>query len=745
MQNLAETYANAPSMPLGFPVTFSFSLPRKAEGPVDLEIFALASDGRTIGNASLANLAVRRGKTLQVEAFLRCSGGCPGNPPDAGLTPDSGIIADEANCGNGKVDPAETCDVAVSAGLPGACPANDCSDGLSCTRDVKLGSGCTVVCEHIEIGDFRPGDGCCPANGTHALDEDCSATCGDGVVNPMEACDTAIAVNTPGACPSGASCGDANACTHDRLISANTCSARCAHQVITTATTGDGCCPSLAAAGIDGDCVAVCGNGIKEPSETCDVGIPAGRSNACPRDCDDGNACSSDRLEGAGCQARCVFAPVTDLVAGDGCCPAGATARVDPDCPATCGDGIVEPNETCDKSVPSGQPGACPVACTASLDACLVNKASGQAATCTAVCETSPVSACAASSDGCCPKGCMASNDPDCSNTCGNGQLDVGETCDTQAPAGSQAACPLVCDDQDPCTDDVLLSMGTCHARCVSVPISAFRSGDMCCPPGANRAVDADCEPVCGNGVVELPRESCDKTIAQGQPGACVAACLPGPVCTLARATGRAQDCTARCEFEATTACANNDGCCPAGCTANSDSDCAPLCGNALLEPGEACDRGITAGNPGACEYACDDGKSCTTNLTTGSVENCTRQCSFNPITACSGGDGCCPVGCSFATDPDCAPICGNGTLEDDETCDPPASCPTSCRDEGDACTSAKLVGDPGLCTARCTQVPILECSAMSDQCCASSCAAPASDPDCRATSGATQLMSMPL
>ena len=62
----------------------------------------------------------------------------------------------------------------------------------------------------------------------------------------------------------------------------------------------------------------------------------------------------------AGCRMTCEHVAITSLAGGDSCCPAGATAAQDPDCSATCGNGSVEANETCDLAIAAGQPGACP-------------------------------------------------------------------------------------------------------------------------------------------------------------------------------------------------------------------------------------------------------------------------------------------------------------------------------------------------------------------------------------------------
>ncbi|MCG5056349.1 MAG: hypothetical protein KA712_25685 [Myxococcales bacterium] len=729
-------YADDAGLPLRFPTTFSLTVASGVRGPLELGVLGLDGAGRTVARAELVpGLTLRNGKTVAAEVVLSCLGACPGAVPDAGAGADGAPPLPEG-CGNGRLDPGETCDIAITSGLPGSCPPSDCTDGLACTRDVRVGEACSVTCVHQEVLAFVSLDGCCPANGTFETDDDCSQTCGNGTVEPMETCDTARPPGTPGACPSATDCNDANPCTVDGLLSANTCAARCTRQLITAPAPGDLCCPTSSTARDDPDCPVVCGNGILETGETCDTGILSGRPGGCPAGCDDGKACTADRLAGTGCGVRCVSSPVVELLSGDGCCPEGATALADSDCPATCGNGLVEPGETCDSAL-SGRPGGCVEVCAPR--ACATVVLTGAAASCSARCSSTALTACAPVSDGCCPTGCTSDADPDCSPGCGNGQIDEGESCDTARGSGSEGACPEVCgDDGDACTEETLVSRGTCQARCVRRAIMGFRPGDGCCPPGANRAVDADCSAVCGNGIVESPRETCDRAVPAGQPGACPQTCPPAPACFQVSLTGSADACDARCAREPVTACRSGDGCCPAGCSAAADDDCQTICGNRVREPGEACDRGITAGNPGACPSVCDDGQSCTVDFATGSVDACSRSCVFAKISACASGDGCCPVGCSFGTDADCAPICGNGVVEDSETCDPPASCPTSCKDDTDLCTMAMLQGDPSSCTARCVQAPILECSTASDQCCASSCNAPTTDPDCRAAPSPT-------
>jgi len=710
------------SGPLSFPTDFSIILPQSRTGKVNITVQGLRENNSVVAVGE-TNFELDVGARTEVTIRLFCSGPCPAAPlgVDGGMgVDDGGMPLPGARCGNGKLDPGETCDTKIEAGAPGACPPADCNDGLACTADVAIGSMCTLECQHTEIRAFASGDGCCPADGTVETDRDCSATCRNGIIEAGETCDLTIARGQAGACPTAADCQDKNACSSDLLLSANTCSARCVNREVRTRVAGDGCCPAGASHASDSDCPVVCGNGELEESEKCDTGLSPRSTGACPMGCDDGKACTADVLVGNGCNAECKSTPITALVNGDGCCLPGANAFVDSDCPKVCGNGIVESGEQCDKAIPAGMPGACPVACVS--EGCVQRVLQGSAADCSGRCEIMPVMICKAN-DSCCPSGCTSQNDADCSATCGNNQKDSGETCDTGAQTPADARCPVACNDNDPCTTDTLISAGTCNARCVFEPKTGFTNGDKCCPSGGNANNDSDCEAVCGNGVLEGNTERCDKTIAAGMPGACPTACPAAKACTRHELKGTAALCTAECVAKEITQCMDGDGCCAAGCNANNDKDCPVVCGNRVLEAGEKCDRGISAGNPGACPATCNDGNACTQDVASGNADDCTRVCNITEITACAPGDGCCPaLACNATTDSDCAPVCGNGIREKDEFCDPPSSCPTQCGDDGDACTKAILVGDPSRCTARCTQAPITTCSPVSDGCCPTRC-----------------------
>ncbi len=269
------------------------------------------------------------------------------------------------------------------------------------------------------------------------------------------------------------------------------------------------------------------------------------------------------------------------------------------------------------------------------------------------------------------------SNDDFCLDTCrfacGDGVVNAVELCDTAIAAGSAGACPISCDDGDPCTTDTL-GGATCLAVCSHGAITGFVDGDGCCPAGGDATVDADCPAVCDNGVVE-PTETCDPSAT------CPTACDDGSACTTDTLTGSAATCDAACAFDPIVACASGDGCCPTGCTVASDADCSAVCGNGVIDTGETCDP------PATCPSSCDDGVACTTDSMSGSAANCNVACTFTPIVAPAPGDGCCPPGANALTDSDCAPACGNSAVEPPETCDdgnttPGDGCSATCQTE---------------------------------------------------------------
>ncbi|MFU8805862.1 MAG: CAP domain-containing protein, partial [Bradymonadaceae bacterium] len=76
-------------------------------------------------------------------------------------------------------------------------------------------------------------------------------------------------------------------------------------------------------------------------------------------------------------------------------------------------------------------------------------------------------------------------------------------------------------------------------------------------------------------------------------------------------------------------------------------------CGNSIIEDGEVCDP------PSSCPTSCPN-NACEVGTLLGSADECTARCSYETITTCTNGDGCCAAGCSFENDDDCPLDCRN-------------------------------------------------------------------------------------
>lgn len=165
--------------------------------------------------------------------------------------------------------------------------------------------------------------------------------------------------------------------------------------------------------------------------------------------------------------------------------------------------------------------------------------------------------------------------------------------------------------------------------------------------------------------------------------------------------------------------------------TTSSGSEPAPFrppgCGDGVISGDETCDP------PETCPRSCVTERPCTDVVLVGNPEWCTAECIEIPIVTCADGDGCCPAHCTEEEDDDCPGLCGDGVVDEGETCDPPESCPDTC-DDGLACTAGRLLGAAETCTAVCEHHVIAAC-VDGDGCCPPGCT-PENDDDCAAVCG---------
>ena len=255
------------------------------------------------------------------------------------------------------------------SGRPCSLPS-ECPNGIC--RPVSS-DGCRFDCSAVEPG-FS-----CPETGGPCL------ACGDGIRQNAEVCDDGNSVGGDG-------------CSDDCL-----------------AVEPGFACPVAGAA------CEQCGNGIKESSETCDDGGRCGGTSTGARcradtECAPGEHCLG--VGGDGCSDRC------QLESGYQCpVPGRACER--------CGDGVVDPNETCDDSgrcggVVTGARCTTDAGCAASVR-CLPVDGDGCNASCTAI-----------DTDYRCPTAgqpCVK---------CGDGQVGPGEVCDDGGRCAGRGHCPAL-------------------------------------------------------------------------------------------------------------------------------------------------------------------------------------------------------------------------------------------------------------------------------------------------------------
>ena len=137
---------------------------------------------------------------------------------------------------------------------------------------------------------------------------DCSPTCGDGIVEPARPATPASRPAWRG--PARPIADRAAACETAMLVSAGTCSAVCVRYPVSSRRPAscDGCCPPGRPTRPTATARPLCGNGVVDDGEVCDVGIPPLSPGSCPTSCDDDNPCTPTSSR-TGCQVACQHDP----------------------------------------------------------------------------------------------------------------------------------------------------------------------------------------------------------------------------------------------------------------------------------------------------------------------------------------------------------------------------------------------------------------------------------------------------
>jgi len=624
-------------------------------------------------------------------------GDCEGNENSGNCPEDCG-----ASCPNYSCDYGETCQTCPEDCGP-CCPDGWCVDGENCSTcpqdcgmccgDGNCESAKGESCANCKMDcGTCCGDGnCSAAHDENCLTcmEDCGQCCGDGECGYGENC--ASCPQDCGSCCGNGECqanyGETSCtCPEDCPDNPDSCSScecddsggdcSCAPDC---GATGNCCINVCQGCGMcvvcgDGDCNGPenCKNCPADCGQCCGNGVCEAQQNesscSCPADCpDDPDACSPCECGGSGGDCQCGPACVIE----DNCC---ANACDDcGSCPAECGDGVCDFTEGC---------GTCPDDC----GTCCGN----------GLCEA------LFAEDSCsCPVDCP--DDPDSCSACECGGL------------GGNCWCDELCHLSDSCCWNACADCDGCPPEC----------GDGECEEGEDcQSCPGDCGECCGNGI-------CDAKYKENSCS-CLEDCLDDPNSCSACECG---DTGGNCQCDAD--CVQQGNCCPNAC--GLCGACPAVCGNGKCEYGEDCE-----GCPLDCGECCGNGK-CEAQYSEDSC-SCLADCPDDPEACsdceCGAGGGNCGCGADCIADDtccanncqlcgNCAPACGDGECNGEETCQ---ACPDDCGDCcGNGLCEAQYAEDSCTCPEECPDDPLscssCECGDSGGACsCSADCAA---DGDC--------------
>jgi cysteine-rich repeat protein len=415
---------------------------------------------------------------------------------------DAGIDTSRYKCGNGVVDDPEQCDDGDANGGQDARCTTDCRWVCSSDAECTDGDPCngTDTCvDHVCVTGAEQPDG---------------TTCGDAKLCRNGSCTDAVCGDSFTTTP-GEECDDSNSNTGDG------CENNCKYSCVSTDTTrnctpidpcqGQGACNDtthVCAAGTPlgdntscgngnycktGVCTTpMCGNGMVEPGETCDLG-------------------ASNGTMGSGCKANCTYECVnaaTDCPATTFCnmntcntahaCAAVAdTAKNGMSCgtnlvcnngncvapTAVCGNGVKETGEACDFGTGNGSNTGCTncqFSCTLLPDSCNDGNLCNGTETCSAVTVNGQAgqkcnqTATAPAAGTTCATGKICLNQLCVTSVCGDGILSTvnGEQCEPPNTATCSATCQnIVCGDgvragTEQCDDSNTTNLDGCNSTC---------------------------------------------------------------------------------------------------------------------------------------------------------------------------------------------------------------------------------------------------------------------------------------
>lgn len=577
----------------------------------------------------------------------------------------------------------------------GACDADGACVGTALSNTAcDDGSPCTLsdLCEDGQcVGSLMS---CSDGNPCtlEACDEE-TGTCAplgvslDGVVLPCDdgnactsddTCDGATCVSGPNQCPcsSDSDCPDDGNPCNGALICAGAGEAKACvtdpATVVICDTSADGACEQTRCDPADGLCHTQVSTGLAcTDGDPCTFGDKCSAAGVCKGTalaCDDGNVCTTDSCLGSTCTHTPNASPCDDA---DAC-------TVSDSCSAGTCQGSAKP---CDDNNP----------CT--VDTCVAGSCTHTASPGAPCDDDNPCSAadsCLCDGDGCAVISCVGTPvvcDDD--NACTDDFCDVNDPPPGYTPSVPASACHFVNNDA-PCSDANVCTTGDhCQGG------SCVGAGTLTCPDSPCNA--GTCSPATGCTLTPKPNGSpCDDGNS----------CTTGESCSAGACAGGSTNCA--CQNNAD--CSDNNPCngvevCAVGgdgkktCQPGTPVVCAPSgtpCATNVCQPatGQCAPQNKPDGTNCGADDACVTSKVCTAGACTGKTLKC-------PAQTCYTTTGCDPVkGCQYSAAPTGSACDDGDACTAGEECAAGAKCkgsPVLCTD-GNPCTQDSCVS-PGGCT----------------------------------------------
>ncbi len=600
----------------------------------------------------------------------------------ANTDPD-GECPDGVACQTGLCDGVGAC--GNTAGGTTCGDAQSCFSGIQTNQDLCNGAGSCVDNGFVSCGTFACGALTCLS--TCVLDSDCASGnyCSGGSCIPQQIQGSTCTVNNQ--CASG-SCADGFCCD-------SACTGSCQACAATKTGVADGTCATIpVGTDPDSECPSItCKTGTCNGAGACG-NLSAGSLCGSFPGCSSGVATLQDSCDGAGTCADAGTVSCGAYACSGSTC--GTTCNTNADCGAGfncdylkhicvtqfCGDGTIQAGEACDDGNVVSYDG-CSTTCAIEPDA----SCSGTPSTCTIALEK--ICNDSLDNDG---DGLTDCADPNCALACDTtnfGTCAAGETLVTGTVNNPKRS-------YDVATPSSLMNIGVFgKVTKAALKMNAFHSFDsdldiaLIAPSGQSLDLSSDNGSSGDNYINTILSDTCSTLVTAGvapmtgcfKPEALFSTLTSGAKGTWKLNIGDDASTDTGYLINWTLAMCVNP-------TLN-------LCGNGILDPGEACDDNNNSSNDG-CNATCsalESGFSCVLASPTTCLPVCgdnivsgTRDCEDgNAI----DGDGCssaCLIepgyGC-FGTPSTCVRVCGDGFKTSDEACDDGNRIP------GDGCDAA--------------------------------------------------------